>query len=273
MGKLLGAGIGGCLAMLLEGPLLVVFACALTGGLLGHLFFDRDAAGPRPRAPGAGLGGDGPRGTGRRQSDRAHRRQPVNPDDAALTDALTPLFIEVARADGEVRSDEVRAVRAFFERQGFDEAALDAVRVGLKAALGRPPQDVEALVRANRSAITPALRPAVLRAMYEVVLADGPMGRAEQDVLKRVVQHFNLSDEQLLTVTGELFGSGEAHYQTLGLTAAASDDDVRAAFRRLAAENHPDRVATLGPAEAEAAAARFRAVKEAWEALKQLRGL
>jgi DnaJ like chaperone protein len=275
-GKVLGAGIGGCLAMLLEWPPLVVFALVVVGALLGHVFFDRDVDGPRserPKSTAELLGEPTPHLRQRREHRARQPRPRATPEQAALAAALTPLFVEVARADGDVVSDEVRAVRAFFERQGFDEAGLEAVRVGLKAAIGTPVQEVEALVKANRSAVKPGLRVEVLRAMYEVVLSDGAMGRAEQDTLRRVVEHFNLSDEQLREVTREFFGSGAAHYETLGLEESASDDEIRSAFRRLAAENHPDRVASLGPKEAEAAAERFRAVKDAWDALRQLRGL
>jgi DnaJ like chaperone protein len=244
-------------------------------GLLGHLLFDREDEGPRTERPKttAELLEEGARRRAQRPAPRAVSPTPPSPEHSALAAALTPLFIEVARADGDVVSDEVKVVREFFQRQGFDEAGLEAVRVGLKAAIATPSQDVEALVKANRGAVKPSLRVEVLRAMYELVLADGPMGRAEQDTLKRVVQHFNLSDEQLKAVTRDFFGTGREHYEALGLAESATDDEIRSAFRRLAAENHPDRVASLGPKEAEAAAARFRAVKDAWDALRQLRGL
>jgi DnaJ like chaperone protein len=274
-GKLLGAGIGGCLAMLLEWPALVVFGCVVAGGLLGHLLFDREDPGPRTERPKttAELLEEGARRRSQRPTPRAVTPRPPSPEHAALAEALTPLFVEVARADGDVVSDEVKVVRAFFERQGFDDAGLEAVRVGLKAAIGNPAADLEALVKAKRGAVKPPLRVEVLRTMYELVLADGPMGRAEQDTLKRIVQHFNLSDEQLQAVTRDFFGSGREHYEALGLAESATDEEIRSAFRRLAAENHPDRVASLGPQEADAAAARFRAVKDAWDALRQLRGL
>lgn len=273
-GKLLGAGIGGCVGMLLEWNPLVVFACLVGGGLLGYLFFDREADVPRVERPKSveQLLAEGKK---RRAKEKARAKaKPASEEHTALARALCPIFIEVARADGDVVSDEVRLVRDFFERAlKFDEAGLEVVRVSLKEAIGQPVADIEALVKANRGAVKPALRLEVLRAMYEVVLSDGPMKRAEQDTLKRVVQHFNLSDEQLLQITKDFFGTGKKHFDVLGLPESASDDEIRSAFRRLAAENHPDRVASLGAKEAEAATERFRIVKDAYEALKQLRGL
>ncbi|MDP1918347.1 MAG: TerB family tellurite resistance protein [Myxococcales bacterium] len=276
-GKVLGAGIGGCVAMLLGWDALVVFACVVAGAMLGHFLFDHERTPPKielPKSTDELLA----EGRERRAREKA-RAKPVpvkqaTAEQLSLVNALCPIFIEVARADGDVVSDEVRVVREFFQRQlDFDEPGLEAVRVTLKEALAVPPGDIEALVKANRGGVKPALRVEVLRAMYEVVLSDGPMKRAEQDTLKRVVQHFNLSDEQLLQVTKDFFGTGKEHFEVLGLTEGATDDEIRAAFRRLASENHPDRVASLGPKEAEAAAERFRVIKDAWEALRQLRGL
>lgn len=51
------------------------------------------------------------------------------------------------------------------------------------------------------------------------------------------------------------------HYATLGLDSAATLADVKKAFRQKAALHHPDRNAAAN------AAARFRAVQEAYEVL------
>jgi DnaJ like chaperone protein len=191
-----------------------------------------------------------------------------------LIDHLCPIFIEVARCDGPVVQSEVRVVREFFhDVLHFDGQAAEAVRSALKAALASPPQDLEALALRARADLKPSLRLDVVRALYDLGLADAELTRREADVLKRVVSQFNLSDEQLQEITQRYFGTGESHYRTLALEPSATDEEIRAAFRRLASENHPDRVASRPPPEAEAASRRFRAVKEAYEELKKLRGL
>ena len=55
-------------------------------------------------------------------------------------------------------------------------------------------------------------------------------------------------------------------YQVLGVRSDASDEEIRAAFRRLAKELHPD----LHP-EDQATERRFRAVLTAYESLKDAR--
>ena len=75
----------------------------------------------------------------------------------------------------------------------------------------------------------------------------------------------DLSDEQLQQITSEFFGKGDANYATLGVSAEATDEELKTAYRKLAAEHHPDRASDGG--------AKFRQIKEAWEALRKLRGL
>lgn len=279
-GKLLGAGIGGCATMLFGWDPLVVFAAVVCGGVLGHFLFDREPEPPRVERPKSV---DELLSEGRERRAREQRqRRPVSPppppqptaEQRTLVDALAPLFVEVARVDGDVVGDEIRATREFFQQElAFDEAGLEALRVALKRELAEPARELAGLVKTNRGAVKPALRVSVLRGLYAMVLADAEMRRSERDALRHVVQHFNLSEEQLREVTKAFFGSGEEHYARLGLSETASDDEIRSAWRRLAAEHHPDKVASLGPAEAAAAETRFRELKEAWEALQQLRGL
>lgn len=267
--------------MLLAWPPLAVVAVALASAALGHLLVDREAAGPQTERPPTidELLGDQPRQRQRPPRHAALARDtspslpPVTVEHQTLARTLCPLFIEVARADGNVSQPEIRVVREFFQDQlGFDQAGSEAVRAALKAALAEKPTEVEHLVKAARAELKPSLRLDVVRALYELALVDGPLTRAESDCLRRIVQTFNLSEEQLQEITRAHFGQGAQHYETLGLTEEATDDEVRSAFRRLAAENHPDRAASLGGQEAEAAAARFRTIKDAYEELRKIRG-
>jgi DnaJ like chaperone protein len=271
-GKLLGAMVGAAIGMILAWSPLLATTLALVGLVLGHLVVDREASAPRLEAPpSAEALLDRPEPPRRGSA----RRWPLTatPEQQTLADLLCPIFIEVARCDGVVVQPEIRAVRTFFKTVlGFDQAGAEAVRLALKAALAAPVHDVETLVKRARPEIKPSLRLEVVRALYDLGLADADFTRSETDILKRVVATFNLAEEQLQQVTTQYFGHGEDHLRTLGLQARATDDEVRAAFRRLAAEHHPDRAGPLGADQAERAAERFRAVKQAYEELRKIRG-
>jgi DnaJ like chaperone protein len=275
MGKLLGAMIGGGLGMVLAWSPPLALTLAAAGALIGHFAVDREPLSPKTlRPPSREELLDAPPRPAPRRPAPARRPTRVAAEDLLLLDALCPLFIEVARADAPASQLEIRVVREFFEqRLQFDEQAMEAVRKALKDAINAEVQDIEFLTTRARSAVKPSLRVEVVRSLYDLGLVDGALQRSEQDTLKRIVSLFNLSDEQLLLVTKEYFGSGDKAYAVLGLTSAATDDELKAAFRRLAAEHHPDRAASLGASEAARAAERFREVKDAYDELKRLRGL
>lgn len=262
---MIGASLGMVLAW--SPPLAAILGAV--GALIGHFVVDREPVAPKAFRPPSeeellGRSPPPPRREPRRVA-APPRPKKISADDLLLVDALCPLFIEVARADAPPVQMEIRVIREFFEqRLQFDETAMEAVRTKLKDDLEAPEQDIEFLTTRARTAVKPSIRVEVVRSLYDLGLVDGQLQRSEQDMLKRIVSHFNLSDEQLQQITAEYFGKGEHDYELLGITPAATDDEVKSAFRKLAAEHHPDRAKDNGE--------KFRQLKDAYEALKKLRG-
>ena len=66
-----------------------------------------------------------------------------------------------------------------------------------------------------------------------------------------------------------------AAYATLGVEAMASDADVTRAYRRQMSQNHPDKLAASGlpPAMMEVAKEKTQRIREAWEIIRDARGL
>ena len=62
-------------------------------------------------------------------------------------------------------------------------------------------------------------------------------------------------------------------YKVLGISPDATDDEVKRAYRRLALEHHPDRVAKLGEDVRRAAEKKFQEINAAKERIYKARGL
>nr|WP_084736505.1 TerB family tellurite resistance protein [Cystobacter ferrugineus] len=251
LGAMLGLGVG-----LLIGGLWPVVVLVLAGVLVGHQLDGllqppaRTAGTNTPPAPE-------PQELAAQQHFARH---------------LCALFIEVARADGDLVRDEVRVVREYFAEQlRYGPESLELVRRYLKEHLARPPT-LEDSAAACRDELTMSARLLLLDALYGLALVDGQLHRAEQETLRRIAQGLGLSEAQIRSVTARHFGEAQAHYTRLGLTPEASDADVKRAFRQLAAIHHPDRVAHLGPGAVEQASRRFQEIREAYEKIRQLRG-
>ena len=60
----------------------------------------------------------------------------------------------------------------------------------------------------------------------------------------------------------------DSPYRVLGVAPDASQDDIRQAYRRLAAQYHPDKVSHLGAELRDLAEQKFKAIQAAYDTLK-----
>jgi len=264
-GKVLGALVGLAIGLAFHSFAAAVLF-AILGGLIGHVVdalhaeVVDDLPPRRPisevpiRAPDPEL-------------ERAAEAQ------AAFSRHLCSLFVEVARADGEVVRDEVRVVREYFEKElRLGGRSLQRVRNQLKAAIASP-QDLEAAALACRDELADSARLLLLNALYEMALADGELRKSEREAIRRVAQVLEISDEEHRSITSLHFGDGADAYAVLGVDPSVGDDELKSAFRRLAALHHPDKVAHLGAGASEVATRRFQEIQDAYEEIRRLRNL
>ena len=115
---------------------------------------------------------------------------------------------------------------------------------------------------------------------YLVIIAkvDGYVSPEEIKALKEVARHLGLTakdvDSMLNMESGARADSNiEDAYKVLGIPPTATDDEVKAAYRKMALKHHPDRVATLGEDIRKAAEKKFQDINDAKERIFKARGL
>ena len=72
--------------------------------------------------------------------------------------------------------------------------------------------------------------------------------------------------------SNQQIGLDEA-YKILGISPNATNDEVKAAYRKMALKHHPDRVSTLGDDIRKAAEKKFQEINNAKERIYKARGL
>ncbi len=239
-GKIAGAGIG----LAIGGPI-----GALLGAVAGHYGYDEDILSIRERAS-------------------AQTQQ------IAFTMGVIALSAKMAKADGIVTQDEVRAfnkvfdvsrdehanVQKIFQLAHQDVAGYELYAAQLTRIFGERAQSLED----------------VLDGLFYIAMADGVMHPDEMSYLQHVASIFGFNELDFAHIRERHMGKDKADpYVILGVERTISDGDLKSAYRKLVVENHPDRAIARGVPEEMVALAneRLATINAAWDRIADQRGL
>lgn len=208
-----------------------------------------------------------------------------------FTQALFACMGHVAKSDGRVSEDEIRAARLVMHRLGLSPAQVRRAIHSFEDGK-RPGFPLVQTVREVRrvSARSAAQRTLFLRLLLEVVLASPGLRKPERAMLWTICTELDIGRVELAQLEAMIRaqkgfkrspeGSADAArlrraYETLGVSPDASNDEIKKAYRRLMNRIHPDKIASDNPgADAVAEAERrTREVRAAYEMLKARRSI
>ncbi len=108
-----------------------------------------------------------------------------------------------------------------------------------------------------------------LRFLYEIAVADGAVDEREEHFIELLCTAAHVHPDLHAEVRRDYIDDLTRYWQALELPLGASLDDVRAAYRRLARDYHPDRVHHLPRGYREYAEERMRELNAAYAALTE----
>lgn len=275
-----GKWIGGFLGFITAGPL-----GALAGYALGSLFdrgldeVNRDDAGQQYGY------------AGQQYSHSEQRRRTYEGERNSFMFSLLVLASYIINADGKIMHSEMEMVRRFL-RQNFGERAKEQ---GEEILLKLFEQQKRMGIEAYRSVIQDSCHQIRTNMLYEqrlqlfdflimIAQADGVIVQAEMQALREMGIHMGLSTEDI----EQMLNLGSSHqggatvssasslddaYRILGISPSATNDEVKAAYRKMALKHHPDKVAALGEDVRRAAEKKFQEINNAKDRIYKARGI
>ena len=118
----------------------------------------------------------------------------------------------------------------------------------------------------------PQQRLMLIQYLFGIAQSDGNVSKHELDSIHRIANMLGIPDYKFEQIKSMFWKDASDDYKTLGIAKDASDQDIKKAYRKMAIEHHPDKVANLGEQHQKAAKEQFQKIQEAYENIKKERG-
>jgi DnaJ like chaperone protein len=191
--------------------------------------------------------------------------------------AVVALSAKLAKCDGPVKRVEIDAFRRQFRIP--DNAVGEIGRLFDQARETTEDYTTYASQLGDSFADNRPMLEIVLMSLFAIARADGGVNTREHVFLSGVHRAFRLDGPAWDRASGAAPPRSATDdtdpYEVLGLSRAATGEQLRATWRNLMRENHPDALAARGvpPEFIEKASATVARINAAWDRIKRERGL
>jgi DnaJ like chaperone protein len=192
--------------------------------------------------------------------------------------SLMVLAADVIQADNRIMHSEMEYVRRFLRANFGEDAVQEGNDILLKLFDYRKLKgDMVWNDQINQTCnelvqYTPSEHRLQLMAfLCEIAKADGHVDDTEVRALRHIARAMYLNEDVVAQMLSLGESSLEDAYKVLGITPDATDDEVKKAYRKMAMQYHPDKVADLGDDVKEAATKRLQEINNAKERIYKAR--
>jgi len=220
-----------------------------------------------------------------------NRKKQANVDEAKF---LVSLLAKVAKSDGRVSELEARLITQVLDDLSQKVSGVSGVREYLKEVYNSQKENVDNAYETARNykrAFNLNYDTCVARLTFFLNLAyiDGEFNKSEQDVIRNIAYGFGIDKETLDEIIfkfdsfyGSKFGADHDEisqendaFEILGLSKNASLDEVKARYKELVRQYHPDILMGRGESKEviERSTKKLQEINEAYGRLKEKFGV
>ena len=200
---------------------------------------------------------------------RAFQNDSTHPGDFGVS--LLILFASVMKADGIQKKSELNYVKQFFINQFGSTYAQERIQL-FKEILKQDYSLLQVCTQIKVNMDHPT-RLQLIHILFGLSQADGHVHTEEVRVISTISHYLGISQKDLESLKAMFFKSTDAAYKILEVSPSATDDEIKKAYRKMAVKYHPDKVQHLGKDFQKMAEEKFKILNDAYQKVKEERGI
>jgi len=178
----------------------------------------------------------------------------------------------LAKADGRISEQEIAVAERIMTQLGLSgDARAEAIALFKRGAAPEFQLEPQISLFLQQITFQPELKQTLLEYLLTFSLADNELHAEERDILRRIATYLGFDSRQfaqlldMLQAQQRFHGQGGSYYsrgepghatdevadayRALGVSASATDSEVKTAYRRLMSQHHPDKLIAQGVPE------------------------
>jgi len=193
---------------------------------------------------------------------------------AAYFISMFSILGKLAKIDGTVTRDEIAVVEHFIANLNMTEREKQFARqIFNQAKDSQYSIDDFAVQFYQISRGQPTVLVSFLDVLFRIAAADKTFHPDEEAALNRIKAIFHISDEQFNNMKAVHFNDVARFYKVLNCTPESPEEEIRANYKKLVKDFHPDTIVSKGLPEefTEFATKRFQEIQQAYENIREER--
>lgn len=185
--------------------------------------------------------------------------------------SLLVLASIVIKADGKIDQRELNFVRSQFLSMYGKERANNAFKL-FKGVVKKDVSARQVCIQV-REHMSHAARLQLLHFLFGIAKADEFVSNTELDEIKKIAGYLYINQNDYESIKAMFYDASGNAYKILEIDKSASNDEVKAAYRKLVKKYHPDKLRDLGEEHLKGAKEKFQSIQDAYEKIKNERDL
>ena len=185
--------------------------------------------------------------------------------------SLLILASVVIKADGKVDERELNFVRSQFVGMYGKDRANKAFQL-FQGMMKKQVSSRQVCIQI-RQHMPHSSRLQLIHFLFGIAKADEYVSDIEVDEIRKIAGYLYVNQYDFESIKAMFYKSSDSAYKILEVETSVTDSELKTAYRKMVKKYHPDKLIGLGDEHLKGAKEKFQRIQEAYEAIKNERGI